>query len=130
MTITSHEINTWRQRVLEAALHKLFTNDYFNICDIDNLCKTLNVPTGGSTYNELRLLHCICYRDMHQDIIAELPNKVMTILQSPLDFNADLAARLLTEKCQPKVQAPPPNPVVRVIETQNKPRGLLALFKL
>lgn len=66
------------------ALRKLLKPDgYFSICDFDDICKLLNVIPPPGHRNRLKLMHCVSYRDMPEDLRQELGRLVYESLNSP-----------------------------------------------
>lgn len=64
----------------EAALTRLFAEDTFSICRVDELLKL----TGGqrnAAYNLLRPLHCIPWSEMRPELREKIPDLVAEALK-------------------------------------------------
>lgn len=48
----------------QAALQKMFDQDYFSICTIDNIAKMMGVKPNREAYQILHTLHCVDYNQM------------------------------------------------------------------
>lgn len=77
-------LDAFQKAACLAALNKLFSDDHFNICAVDSILKVTRTIPDGKTYDALRLLHCIRYKDMSRDLLEEVPNAVARCLQGPL----------------------------------------------
>ena len=74
-------MNTFQQGAVEAALKKLFSQSYFDICTINKIGETIGVnPKQSPNYSALSLLHCVNYSDMPSHVKNELPNIVVEVL--------------------------------------------------
>lgn len=80
------ELTEWQKLIAAQGLKKLFQSKHFSICDLDSIANTLGVQGGGRLHEELRVLHCIDYNDMHPAIREQLPQKVCEYLQSAIDM--------------------------------------------
>lgn len=81
--------------VAEAALNKLFTEDSFSICRVDELMKI----TGGqknAAYHLLRPLHCIPWGDMRPELREKIPDLVAEALK-PLVPTQDVANQVMAQ---------------------------------
>lgn len=57
-----------KKEITEAALKKLFADEYFSIITIDSLLKMTNTIPDCELYNSLRALHCVSYKVMSEDL--------------------------------------------------------------
>lgn len=66
------EIN---QLIVATALRKMFTGGYFDICTLDKCIELMGFVkgNGGKSYDRLRTLHCISFKDMPAEIAERLP---------------------------------------------------------
>ncbi len=65
-----------RRLVVTAALDKLFTENYFSVCTVDNILKILNVSKNSDAYRLLQALHCVDYGAMPKELRDTLPDLV------------------------------------------------------
>lgn len=57
-----------KEEVTRVVLKKLFTQQHFSICVLDEMAKLHNLLIPTETYNLLRPLHCIQYSDMSKEL--------------------------------------------------------------
>lgn len=69
-----------KQLVLATAAKKLFTEQHFSICQLDNICKLVGARRGGPAYDQLRALHCTDYAAMPAELRAAIPGLVNEVL--------------------------------------------------
>lgn len=67
----------------QAALVKLFDQDYFSICTIDNISKMMGIKPEREAYQILKTLHCVHYDQMPSALLQALPELIMHVMQSP-----------------------------------------------
>ncbi|WCD79191.1 hypothetical protein [Pseudomonas sp. TUM22785] len=67
----------------QAALTKLFSDSYFSISAIDNICTMMGIKPNMSAHQVLRTLHCVEYSQMSPELLNAIPGLIHTILQSP-----------------------------------------------
>jgi hypothetical protein len=66
-----------------AALQKMLTQSYFDICTIDNIIKMLCLVPDKDAYDILRTLHCVHYNQMPAELLEQLSILIMRVLDSP-----------------------------------------------
>lgn len=66
-----------------AALQKLLTQRYFDICTIDNIIKMLGIVPDREAYSILHTLHCVHYDQMQPELLEQLSVLIMRVLDSP-----------------------------------------------
>lgn len=70
--------------IVRQALKDLFkSTGHFSICKFDEICEVLNVIPPPGHRKRLRLLHCVSYRDMTQEVREEVGHLVLESLNSP-----------------------------------------------
>lgn len=84
-------MDNFKKLALDTAIQKLFTADSFSICTLDEIIKVLKVVPNGEIYQQLRLLHCVSYRDMPNELKAELQQKVVACI-TDFRFNPALVS--------------------------------------
>lgn len=67
----------------QAAIEKMFSGSYFDICTIDNVVKMMGLKPDREAYQILRTLHCVHYNQMPRELIEELPMLIHRVLTSP-----------------------------------------------
>lgn len=76
-------MNDIKLMAAQAALTKLVQGGHFSICTIDKIAKMLSVKPEREAYQILSALHCVDYNQMSPELMAELPNLISRVLQSP-----------------------------------------------
>ena len=72
------QLDNFQRACVEKAIDKLFNDNHFSICAIDQIGKMIGVnPQQFENYKFLRGLHCVNYSDMSKDILDNLPQVVM-----------------------------------------------------
>lgn len=66
-----------------AALQKMLTQKYFDICTIDNIIKMLGIVPDREAYSILHTLHCVDYDQMQPELLEQLSVLIMRVLDSP-----------------------------------------------
>lgn len=65
-----------RRLVVTQALDQLFTNRFFDICELDSVLKIVGKRKGVEAYNLLRALHCVHYDKMNPALRDRIPQLV------------------------------------------------------
>lgn len=82
------QLTTLERLAIKAALDKLASQRYFDICTVDNILKVCGLPQGGRTYRALHLLHCVDYGDMAPELLASIPEAMAELFaREALDFD-------------------------------------------
>lgn len=80
----------WKNLLVAQALKKLFQPDgYFDVSAVTGIAKVLGGVLNPKDKEELNLLHCVHYKDMHPDLLNELPRRVTDALSSVTTLNVD-----------------------------------------
>lgn len=95
-----------QNKVIEAALRKMFSRGYLDICTIDKCLKLQGMPQSGKAYDMLHALHCVHFADMDRDLARAAQGMIAEVLGMVAEF------------VEPE---PEPEPQPR--------RGLLELFR-
>jgi hypothetical protein len=66
-----------------AALDSIFEANFFSICKVDALLKTLGRPQKGRAYDMLHALHCRHYDEMNADTRSLIPLLINELLATP-----------------------------------------------
>ena len=81
-------MNELKNEACKIALIKLFKDNMFSICVIDNLLKLTNTIPDPEVYKILSVLHCVSYSEMSSDFRKELFKIVMTMFKdNGFDFD-------------------------------------------
>lgn len=67
----------------EAALRKMVSGNYFDICTIDNIIKMLELIPDRTVYSVLKSQHCVHYNQMPDRLLKQLPELIAAVLASP-----------------------------------------------
>lgn len=67
----------------QAALVKMLSGSYFDICTIDNITKMMGIKPNRDAYDVLRTLHCVHYNQMPEKLLEQLPDLIHAVLVSP-----------------------------------------------
>jgi hypothetical protein len=59
--------------VAKTAVKKMLDGGYLDICTIDKVLSLLGVVPNQEAYKMLSTLHCVYYRDMPQELQAQIP---------------------------------------------------------
>jgi len=62
-----------QQLVVKTAITKLFKDNHFSICKLDEVMDLLGARQGCQAYKMLRALHCVNYSDMPADLRSRIP---------------------------------------------------------
>jgi hypothetical protein len=98
---------TMPQQMVLVALKKLFdAKSYFDVCQVDALLVVTRGRMSDYTRNELRLVHCVHYKDMPDGMREHLAQVVVAALKTgmpDLEFSIKVPV-------QPVVVHDPPTP--------------------
>jgi len=73
----------------KASLQRMLGGGYFDICTIDNILKVSGGVPDKKSYDTLRLLHCIHFKDMSPQLRIELPKLIKLVVESqPMNCTA------------------------------------------
>jgi hypothetical protein len=61
----------------------MVSKGYFCICTVDNVLKISGGVPKAKDYQMLRTLHCIHFKDMPEELLAELPKIIQRVVESP-----------------------------------------------
>lgn len=93
-------MNDIEQKVMEAALRKMFAGGHFSICTIDKCLEILGIPRGGKTYGLLSALHCVDFAQMDKALAAQVPSMIGEVLNGlPFDV-ADVMGKRVESRAQ------------------------------
>lgn len=70
-----------KKEACKIALNKLFKDNSFSICTIDNLLKLTNTIPDPEVYKILHVLHCANYSDMSPEFRKELFRMVLDMFK-------------------------------------------------
>lgn len=70
----------WKNLVVGQGLKTMFQKEYFDVCLLDSMAATIGGTLPSQMKDAFRVLHCVHYTDMHPDIRAELPRRVVQAL--------------------------------------------------
>lgn len=77
------ELPETRRLVVTAALEKLLTQKYFDVCTIDVVLKIMDNGKNKAAYDLLHALHCIHYDQMPADLRNTIPHLINECLRGP-----------------------------------------------
>ena len=75
--------NAIKMMAAQASLQKLVSQGHFSICALDTIAEMLGVKPEREAYQILRTLHCVDYNQMSKELLAELPDLIARVIQSP-----------------------------------------------
>jgi hypothetical protein len=78
------DMQNFEQLAIQAALKKLLSQDYFDICTVDKILAVTRSVPDGKVYRSLHLLHCVNYMDMPRELLEELPMLLAEVFRGPL----------------------------------------------
>lgn len=67
----------------EAALRKMVSDQYFDICVVDSIVKMMGLVPNRDVYSVLKTLHCVHYNRMPDRLLKQLPELISAVLASP-----------------------------------------------
>ena len=76
-----------QRQVVTVALKKMFTSSSFSICAIDNCLKLSGIIADKKTYDTMRPLHCIDYKDMPEEVRSWLLDSVKLMFEYDNSFD-------------------------------------------
>jgi hypothetical protein len=77
-------MNEVEKMAAKVALQQMIARGWIDICTIDKIGQTMNIPVASSpAYKTLSLLHCIDFKLMHEALRCEIPR----LLQECLGMN-------------------------------------------
>lgn len=75
----------------ETALRKMVKQGHFSICTVDEILKMTGGVPDARTYQVLRLLHCVNYSEMPDELREKLPELLKAVFSgSAIDVTAIL----------------------------------------
>jgi len=103
------EVTEIQRLVAEAALAKMVSKGYFDICTIDAICKAWNQQPNAEAYALLRPLHCVEYNTMPAALRQQLPALINQALGDGVNmqamFDDSLAGKIVV--VEPDVRTAP-----------------------
>lgn len=72
-----------RRLVVTAALDRLFTNQWFDICTLRGVSELMGLSTDSEAYKALHTLHCVHYNKMNPELRDLIPELVREALNPP-----------------------------------------------
>lgn len=76
---------------VQVALKKMVSQGYFDICTIDGILKLTGSLPHSETYNQLRLIHCVHYKEMPNELLEAIPDMISRCVNSPkFDFTIEI----------------------------------------
>ena len=73
-----------KKLVVETALNKLFTKEWFDVCTLDSILKVMDISRETEAYKQLSALHCVHYNRMSPEMKQVLPMLVNEALRLPV----------------------------------------------
>lgn len=84
-----------RRLVVTAALDKVLTQKYFDVCTIDTILKIMGTRKNCAAYDLLHALHCMHYDQMQPELRNSIPQLINECLRGPIqDAGAATGAAL------------------------------------
>lgn len=74
------ETSDFRLEAVKLALKKMFTSDYFDICTVDCCLKITGAIPDKSTYDGLRAIHCVHWKDMSSSMRNEVFKRTLNMV--------------------------------------------------
>lgn len=85
--------------LMREALKKMFKPDgHFSICDLDNMMKAFGIFVPSETYDKMRLLHCVSWKDMEPETRKWVAVTMDSILTNPENLASNYLPQLLGGK--------------------------------
>lgn len=85
--------------LMREALKKMFKPDgYFSICDLDAMSKAFGILVPGDTYEKLRILHCVSWKDMEPETRRWVATTIDSLLTNPDNLASNFLPQLLGGK--------------------------------
>jgi hypothetical protein len=81
-----------KQMAALAALNKMMSGGYFDICTIDSIIKMLGVTADPDAYTTLRAIHCVHFDKMPRELYASIPALIQRVLSGAQVFQFELRA--------------------------------------
>lgn len=79
-------MDQFKAEAIKLKLNQLFNQSHFSICVVRDVAELLgNNCENHSEYKELRVLHCVKYRDMSAEMKSELNDKVMRVVTDSIE---------------------------------------------
>lgn len=79
-----NELTDFQKATCAAGLkNMLITKNYFDICTLDSIAKTMGVKLGGPDYSALRNLHCMDWAEMGGELRDQVQAKCFELLGLP-----------------------------------------------
>lgn len=89
------EMPETRRLVVTAALDKVLTQKYFDVCTIDTILKIMGTRKNCAAYDLLHALHCMHYDQMQPELRNSIPQLINECLRGPIqDAGAATGAAL------------------------------------
>jgi hypothetical protein len=70
------DVTPVQRLAIEASLKALLTGKYFDICRLKDCLEVCGISPHTKAFDTLRLLHCIHYSDMNDDLKKQIPDLV------------------------------------------------------
>lgn len=77
------ELPETRRMVVTAALDKVLTQKYFDVCTIDTILKIMGTRKNCAAYDLLHALHCMHYDQMQPALRDSIPQLINECLRGP-----------------------------------------------
>lgn len=74
----------------KAALNKMFSGHYFDICTVDKVIKMFEVVPDPEVMKVLNTLHCVHYNTMDRELYRALPSLVQQALNGTPVFQFEV----------------------------------------
>jgi hypothetical protein len=77
--------------IAKTALKKMESDGHFSICTIDNILKMSRGVPNSEAYTQLRVLHCVNFKDMPMEVLQALPSLIRKCLETaPLELTSEV----------------------------------------
>lgn len=97
-------LSAFEKEAIRLSLVRMFRpSGWFDICTIDTAARLIGIVIPRNTYEALRLLHCVHWNEMSQEMRQETAKTVLSIFEQPVAFDLQALGESFFPK-QPQIE--------------------------